>query len=205
MDGFRGKTLSAPFLFSTLLFVSLTALAQLPPQPNSRRFEHFQTDQGLSQSTVRSILRDHRGFMWFGTDDGLNKYDGYRFTTFKRVSGNPSSLSDNYIRTIFEDRDRVIWVGTNFGLNRFERQANQFQRYLSDPEKTNSLSDSSVHAVAEDETGALWVGTNNGLSKLDRERATFTRYFHDPNDSSSLPHNSVRSLFVDKKGSLLGG
>ncbi len=143
--------------------------------------------------------------MWFGTDDGLNKYDGYRFTTFKRISGDPSSLSDNYIRAIFEDRDRMIWVGTNFGLNRFDRHTNQFQRYLSHPGDPSSLSDSSVHAVVEDEKGALWIGTNNGLSKLDRDRETFSRYFHDPNNSSSLPHNSIRSLFVDQEGVLWVG
>jgi ligand-binding sensor domain-containing protein/signal transduction histidine kinase len=202
---FEAKTVFIRLLISTSLLLPIAAEAQLPPQPNSRRFAHFQTDQGLSQSTIRAILRDHRGFMWFGTDDGLNKYDGYRFTTFKRISGDSSSLSDNYIRALFEDRERGIWVGTNFGLNRFDRNTNRFQRYLSSPDDPASLSDSSIHAVVEDQEGYLWVGTNNGLSKLDPNREMFVRYFHDENDTSSLPHNSIRSLFVDQSGALWVG
>src|SRR5512145_2626690 len=78
-----------------------------------RRFEQLSRDDGLSQGSVRSILRDHRGFMWFGTDDGLNKYDGYHFVTFKRDPEDPGSLSDNYVRILYEDRARVLWVGTH--------------------------------------------------------------------------------------------
>src|SRR5262245_3081146 len=114
--------------FSPGLFV-LIAAAFAPTYlaaQSERRFARYSTDEGLSQSSVRSILRDHRGFMWFGTDDGLNKYDGYQFTAFKRDPEDPGSLSDNYIRALYEDREHVLWVGTNLGLNAFDRTTGKF-------------------------------------------------------------------------------
>ena len=111
-----------------LLFLAL-APSILEAQAE-RRFEQLSTDDGLSQSSVRSILRDHRGFMWFGTDDGLNKYDGYRFTAFKRDPEDPGSLSDNYVRELYEDRERVLWVGTNLGLNALDRETGSFRRFF---------------------------------------------------------------------------
>ena len=79
------------------------------------RFERISIEQGLSQSSVYSIYQDSTGFIWAGTQDGLNKFDGYRFTQFKPMPGYPNSLSHNYVLAIYEDHEGTLWVGTNGG------------------------------------------------------------------------------------------
>jgi two-component system, sensor histidine kinase ChiS len=189
------------------LFLGLLAPSVLEAQAE-RRFERFSTDEGLSQSTVRSILRDHRGFMWFGTDDGLNKYDGYRFTTFKRDPEDPGSLSDNYVRALYEDREHVLWVGTNLGLNAFDRSAGQrgkFRRFFAEPGGEPAVAHDSIHAIVEDREGYLWVGTNGGLSRLDPSREKIESFHPVEGDEESLPANGIRALHVDPEGTLWVG
>src|ERR1700741_3115674 len=89
-------------------------------QPATLRFDHLGTEQGLSQSNVTCILQDSRGFMWFGTQDGLNKYDGYKITVYKKNAQSRQSLSHNFIQDIAEDRDGNLWIATwGGGLNKF--------------------------------------------------------------------------------------
>ncbi len=113
--------------------------------------------------------------MWFGTDDGLNKYDGYRFTPFKRDPEDPGSLSDNYIRALYEDRERVLWVGTNLGLNAFDRATGAFRRFLRRGRRSGpGLADDSIHAIAEDREGLL-VGRNECGTEPPRSDARANR------------------------------
>jgi len=99
-------------------------------QQASLHFENLASAQGLSQTSVQAILQDHQGFMWFGTQDGLNRFDGYAFTHLKHQTKNPESLSDNWIRSLYEDPAGILWIGTRSGgLNRLDpasgkRQAN---------------------------------------------------------------------------------
>ncbi len=187
-----------------LVLLALSAPSVLEAQAE-RRFERFSTDEGLSQSSVRSILRDHRGFMWFGTDDGLNKYDGYRFTPFKRDPEDPGSLSDNYIRALYEDRERVLWVGTNLGLNAFDRATGAFRRFFAAEGDGPGLADNSIHAIAEDGEGYLWVGTNAGLSRLDPTRARIESFHPVEGDEETIPDDRIRALHVDTDGVLWVG
>ena len=95
------------------------------------RFTSVSTEQGLSSSEVWSVLRDHRGFMWFGTLDGLDRYDGYRMKVFKYALTDPTSLSDDKVRTVYEDRAGTLWIGTRYGgLNRYERETETFTRFF---------------------------------------------------------------------------
>ena len=112
-------------IFSFLLYVSLLFPFYAVAQQKSISFESIHAEQGLSQNTVHCILQDSRGFMWFGTQDGLNRYDGYRFTTFKHDSNNPRSLSNNIVRAVYEDHSATIWVGTMVGLNKLDRGSGQ--------------------------------------------------------------------------------
>src|SRR6188474_214345 len=94
------------YLFFLFILIPIFGLSQ-----NTRlKFEHLQTDAGLSQSNVISILQDSRGFMWFGTRDGLNKYDGYKFTVYKNDPQNPHSLSNNFVRAITESKNGDLWI-----------------------------------------------------------------------------------------------
>ena len=185
-----------------------TVLAPSPPTtPLSAgqhlRFDHIASEQGLSQNAVFCILQDDQGFMWFGTEDGLNRYDGYDFTIYRHNPENPNSLSDNRILSIFQDRSGVLWIGTaNGGLNKFDLETNQITRFQYDPDDSHSLSNNRVLSVFEDEAGDLWVGTENGLDRFVRGTQTFTHYQEDPNDPNSLSGDSVRAIYQDQDGNL---
>lgn len=118
------------------------------PQPDANisfRFDHILTEQGLSSGEVWSILRDRRGFLWFGTLDGLDRFDGYNVKVFLYFLTDPASLSDNAIRTICEDRSGTLWIGTWTGrLNRYDHDSETFTRFQHDPHNPDSLSDNNI-------------------------------------------------------------
>ncbi|MFC1851985.1 two-component regulator propeller domain-containing protein [candidate division CSSED10-310 bacterium] len=164
-------------------------------------FERITIDQGLSQSTVNSIIQDRKGFMWFGTDDGLNKYDGYRFTVYKNNPDNPKCISNDIIYSIYEDKEGTIWIGTNLGLNKFNPAREEFKQYRANPQDPDSLSNDIVMALTEDQAGTLWIGTDGGgLNKFDKQKETFIHYQAEPDDVHGLNHNTIRSIWIDRSG-----
>ena len=121
-------------------------------------FERISIEQGLSQSVVTSILQDSKGFIWLGTQDGLNRYDGYEFTTFKHDPEDPDSLSDNFILSILEDPSGILWLGTNAGgLNRFDPQTERFAHYQHDPHDSHSLANNTLQSMHQDQQGVIWI------------------------------------------------
>ncbi len=93
-------------------------------------FDHLTVIDGLSENSVRTIMEDHLGFLWFGTQEGLNQYDGYDFTVYKTAPDNPAALSDAFITSIVEDPTGILWVGTYYGgLNRFDRETGRFRHF----------------------------------------------------------------------------
>ncbi len=175
-------------------------------QAQNVTFDHITIRDGLSQSSVFTILQDRRGFMWFGTEDGLNRYDGYRFVTYKNDPVCPTSLSYNYIKAILEDSTGALWVGTyGGGLNRFNTGTNDFTCHRKAEGVSESLCNDRVTVLCEDSRGGLWVGTEDGLSRLDRENGTFTSYHSDPARPDSLGGNAITALAEDKSGRLWVG
>ncbi|MCP4601187.1 MAG: hypothetical protein GY847_11800 [Proteobacteria bacterium] len=131
------------------------------------RFEHVSLEQGLSQSTVFCILQDSQGFIWFGTEDGLNKYDGYTFTVYKHDPEDSNSLSGNRIQAILKDDSGTLWIGTSDGgLDRYDRKLDRFTHYRNDPNDLSSLSDDDITAIYQDRDGVLWIGTGGGGLRL---------------------------------------
>jgi ligand-binding sensor domain-containing protein/signal transduction histidine kinase len=187
-------------LLAVLLAAHLRGAAQA--QFETIRFEHLSVEDGLSQSTVRAIIQDSLGFMWFGTDDGLNKYDGYTFTVYKHDSEVPTSLADNNTTVIFQDSGGELWIGTANGLDRFNRETEEFEHFLSETGQPGAQG-AVVSAIDEDAQGNLWVGTSdNGLYQYDRQAGKFIAYRHNPNNPDTLSSNSVYAVLVDNKNGL---
>jgi signal transduction histidine kinase/ligand-binding sensor domain-containing protein len=169
-------------------------------QPNIQ-FERLSLEQGLSQSSVFSITQDRKGFMWFATQDGLNKYDGYSFTHYEHEDDDSSSLSDNYVTVLLDDHTGTLWAGTRGGgLDRFLGKTGQFARYRSDSSNTHSLSNDEVRCLYEDRSGEVWIGTTNGLNRYDRGSDSFVQYVHSPSDPRSIPPGLVQCVFQDREG-----
>ncbi|GGB15670.1 hybrid sensor histidine kinase/response regulator [Puia dinghuensis] len=174
-------------------------------------FEHLGTAQGLSHSNVICTLQDSRGFMWFGTREGLNRYDGYTFTVYKNKAGDDKSLANNLVNSIVEDAKGYLWIGTwGGGLDRYDRKTDEFVHFRHDPGNPASLADNQVLSLLLDSRGFLWVGMEGG--GLDRMDSTgqFVHFVHRDGDAGSLSENSVKALCEDADhqiwvGTLAGG
>lgn len=165
-------------------------------------FDRLSLEEGLSQSVVAAMAQDPRGFLWLGTQDGLNRFDGYEFKIFKHRADEPDSLSDSFISSLLVDEDGVLWAGTNRGLNRYDPLSESFRHYRNDPDNPNSLSGDVVSSLAEGTTGDLWIGTNAGLNRFDPITEQFARYQNNPDDDNSLLANGVTDLWLDDSGLL---
>jgi two-component system sensor histidine kinase ChiS len=165
-EGQSSEIYSGTLLFKTVamsIFIILNLPAILYGQRFSIKFEHISLEQGLSQSVVYCILQDSRGFMWFGTDDGLNKYDGYCMIIYRHNLLDSTSICSSKIKSIYEDKNGTLWIGTeNDGLNRFDREKGEFTRYR----EKDGLSNDFIYGILEDDSGNLWISTNRMLSKF---------------------------------------
>jgi signal transduction histidine kinase/ligand-binding sensor domain-containing protein len=164
------------------------------------RFAHLTTNDGLSQGYVVDILQDRRGFMWFATRDGLNRFDGYTFVVYKHDPKDPGSLSSSFLQDLMEDDHGNLWVATNNGVNRFDPAAERCTRYLHDPGDPGTLAGASVKSVAQDRRGYLWFGTeDSGLDRLDPKLGTFTHY---RNDRDGRFVGRITQVVEDRRGDI---
>jgi ligand-binding sensor domain-containing protein/signal transduction histidine kinase len=153
------------------------------------KFTHLTTSDGLSQAYVTAILQDHRGFMWFATRDGLNRYDGNTFVTYKHNPNDPGTLSSNFIQDLIEDDHGYLWIATNTGLNKFDSANERVTRYVHDPNNPNSIGGAYVTSIARDSRGFIWLGIEDGgVDKFDPTTGTFT-HFRNDSDGHSLGRN----------------
>ncbi len=183
-----------------LCFVILFILTHtLFPANEDIRFERITVAQGLSHSTVYSIIQGSEGFIWIGTESGLNRYDGYNFKVFAHTPGDAKSLSSNPIRTIYEDQSKTLWIGTDEGLNRFDRERETFTCYKHDPDNKSSHR---IRAIYEDRSGIMWIGTDAGLHEVDRDRESFTCYEKDSQTRRIKGYNIINAICEDRSGTL---
>ena len=167
------------------------------------RFDNISTENGLSNDHVQAILQDQNGFLWFGTQDGLNKYNGYEFTIYRHDVNRPASIASNHISVLFEDSQGIIWVGTDTGLERFDPTTGIFSHYRHSAETENSFKGTRILTIMEDSQGDLWIGTNNGgLNHFDTQNHLFTNYRHEINDTESISSDYVRAILQDQRGNL---
>ncbi len=179
------------YLYITLfIFSHFSVWAQ-----DYNKFDILTIDDGLSQNTANCFLQDNLGFMWVGTQEGLNMYDGVQFRIFQRAVGDTTSLTDDYVLCLFEDSQRNLWVGTEDGLNRFDRAKQNFKTYKVS-KKPNSLRNATITAISEDKNGFIWVATEGGLYRFDPKTEAFK-------DFSVLPNeNTIRRLAMGSSNDL---
>src|ERR1700743_1448012 len=143
------------YIFLLLHPATLFSQGQAP----KLRFTHISNEQGLSNSTINCIFQDSRGFIWFGTRDGLNRYDGVNVAVYKTTPGDTDSISDNFVRCIYEDAGHRLWIGTSYGLNSFNPVSNSFTRYHHKNGDKTTLSSDVVSAVYGLDANNLLAGT----------------------------------------------
>jgi signal transduction histidine kinase/ligand-binding sensor domain-containing protein/CheY-like chemotaxis protein len=189
------KLMRPIFPVLVLLLSSLFALGQ----KQDIVFKYLNTRNGLSQDHVNAIFKDHKGFMWFATDDGLNKYDGYQFSVYKHDTENISGISNNYVYDMQEDHAHSLWVATASGLDRFDREKDAFTHFQPAGKSI------SIRDILIDKKQRMWLATADGLYLFNPKNGKFTQYQHIENDESGLSHNYVYSLVEDASGTLWVG
>ncbi len=172
------------------------------------RFNHITNNEGLSQNTVDHIFKDSRGFVWFATRNGLNRFDGYSFKVYRKEAGR-NSLSSNFVHNICEDSEGNIWVGTENGLNIINIETNQILTLLHHSNDSNSISGNNIIQVKCDGDGIIWAGTHqNGLNRIEKtkdEEYSIKRYQHIRNVEGSLSANTVNAICIDDENNVWVG
>ncbi|MFD0748822.1 two-component regulator propeller domain-containing protein [Mucilaginibacter calamicampi] len=168
------------------------------------KFTHITTNDGLSQSTVSCILKDRYGFMWFGTEDGLNKYDGYRFIIYRHKLSDTNSIAGNTITALYEDKAGNLWIGAKEGLSRYNRLNDTFINYHADANNPNTLTNASINTICEGDNGNMWIGTYINLNLLNLKTNKITRYLAD-GKPGSLSNTRVTKILKDSLGRLWVG
>lgn len=183
-------------LFLHLLILQLSL--KVAGQQQRLSFQHVNIENGLSNSAVESICKDNQGLMWFGTRNGLNRYDGNRLTVFRNDVHNDHSISDNLIRDIHEDKQKNLWIATNTGLDLFIRGTETFKHFSPG---NNQIS---VWDICEDREGKLWLGTSTGLVCFDYKKQKFVRW-QIKKEGNRLATDRVNKIIQAKNGLLWVG
>jgi ligand-binding sensor domain-containing protein/serine phosphatase RsbU (regulator of sigma subunit) len=188
-------------LFIVLASIIILSQNYLTAQPPNIKFEHITLEDGLSQSSIYSIVQDNKGFMWFATLDGLNKYDGYGITIYRNNPADSNSISDNVLNFLFVDKPEYggnLWIGTRgAGLCKFDETFDIFKAYRPEKENLQAISSINVQAIWG-EKDYLWVATSDGLSRLNRNTETF-KQFHFKDKKGQ---NSIHSIVPGKNNQL---
>ena len=183
------------------LIIIFFAILNFPTKSFSQKnidFEHVTLKDGLSQSSVKCIMQDSNGFLWFGTADGLNKYNGYEITIFRHTKDS-ASIPNNTINSLYEDTQNNIWLGIyKTGLCKYNQIDNNFTLFANEPENENSISNNVILSICEDDNNFLWLATVDGLNKFNPETNQTKRF----STEDGLCDNFVYKIVKDKYGNL---
>ena len=175
-------------------------------QTSNVKFINIGSSDGLSQNTVRCTFQDKKGFIWLATMDGLNKYDGYHFTVYKKEAGDPNSLSSNDIKSIAEDADGKLWLATwEGGVNVFDPKFNQFKQYRKGGKSsvTGTISSDYIECIFVDSDNNVWIGTaSDGLDFYDAKKKRFVHYAATRNKPGGLTGNNISHIYEDQNGDI---
>lgn len=186
---------------NALVILTLLAIQILHGQDEYVRFKRITINEGLSLSSVYNIYQDSKGFMWFGTEDGLNKYDGQSITVFGATTDQREVLADKWIELVYEDKSGMIWLGSRGGLTMYNPLKGIFNTIKHDPQSPVSLSNDTVTSIMADLNNDIWVGTYNGLNKVDRLTGEAERILPLEKDLAGLT-SRITGFLLDKTGNL---
>jgi len=178
---------------------------------NQLKFEEFTSKDGLKHHSITEVTQDSKGYMWFGTYNGIYKYDGYTFKIYKNSLQDKNSLIENNIKVIQEDSFGNIWIGTNSGLCRYNREQNNFSRSIPTEGKENVdvVIKDRIYCIFQDNNSVLWIGTNAGLYQLTKSRKDASLFqikqFSINSNTNSIHSNTVKSIVQDEKGNIWVG
>jgi ligand-binding sensor domain-containing protein/signal transduction histidine kinase len=202
----------------------LLSVQTINAQQTELSFERISIEQGLSQSTVHSIIQDKTGFIWIATEDGLNRYDGHGFIVYRNERDNKTSISNNQVRALLQDKNGTIWAGTGNGLSALNLMYDDkskinkegFYNFFNNQEDTLSLCDNNIRCLFEDKDGDIWIGTTGGLNKIvnnsknnnDENYLTkikFTQSFFNDRFNKLITKEFISSITEDGNGNLWFG
>lgn len=196
------KSTSAFRFYAALLFFQLGAHLLLAQKPFIA-FRHFSDAEGLSQNHVNCIIQDRQGFMWFGTSEGLNRFDGYEFTIYRHIDGDTSSIPSDNITELYLDKKGQIWIGSTNGLAKYNRDLNTFTSFVPDSANDVSVTNSQVNRILEDKSGNFWIAFLNGVvDYFDRSKNTFVHYQISSDVTGKGKYGEATSLLLDRNGNL---
>ena len=194
---------SNPRTILLLLFV-LALLMPVLPQDQDLKFQRYSVLDGLTNGYTHCILQDQKGFIWIGTDKGLNRFDGYSFKTYLADQNDPTSISSNNITEIFEDNKGKLWITCstdNGGLHIYNREKDNFIRLLPDTEIPLDQGQNNIRSITQDTSGNIWLGTNRGILiyNPDAEIREFKQFKPPVGFPSSLLNGSIDVIYIDSK------
>lgn len=186
---------------SPLLFLLLPIVFQTisHPQHQTISFQNYTTRNGLSTNKINSVLQDKLGFLWFATEDGLNRFDGHEFKVYRNIPGDSLSISSNNIWSIFEDDNGDIWIGTKTGeLNRYNYKSDSFSRWKIDNRYNE---ENGITSIFIDSNKNIWLGTyRNGLYLFNAVNGSFKNWNYNPNDPDGISNNYITKIVQDLNG-----
>jgi signal transduction histidine kinase/ligand-binding sensor domain-containing protein/DNA-binding response OmpR family regulator len=192
--------LKKKFILTTLLVIIFEQLS-LVAQESNIPFEHFGVEQGVSSPNISDIYQDRTGYIWIYTQQGLDRYDGYKFTPYNYPK--KSKVLSLLPGSIKEDKRGNIWIASvNGGIEKFNPQTETFKNYLPDPQHSRTGWGNFVIEIYIDKNDVMWIGSGYGFYRFNESNETFTSFLHDENNQYSLGQNNVNGIFEDKSGTL---
>lgn len=201
-----GKQARAFYAWLTPVLLVLASFAHAHER-SVMRFDRYSVAEGLAQNSVMAIAQDRTGFIWFATENGLDRFDGHAFTNYRHERGNPDSLAGDFARDLHVAVDGSLWIATDgSGLSRWDPATDRFTNYRHDPANANSIASDRIRTITSDAAGNIWIGTlSSGLDRLNPATGQVTHYVSDDRSPSTLSHDSVYAIAIGPGGSVWVG
>jgi len=207
MSEIEKRTKPLAFRFSTALAILLVSLTANSFEQTTMRFDRVSIDDGLSQSAVAAIVQDQTGFMWFATENGLDRYDGFTFKNYRRERGNEDSLASDFARDLELASDGSLWIATDGGgVARWMPDSDRFVSWRHDPLDESSLATDHIRTIVTDPRGYVWIGTrDSGLDRLEIASGRITHFVHAADETNSISNDEIYALALAEDGVLWVG